>query len=97
MPYFTVIDEFATIHPESILEVHTHTARYSKCCMFSVCVVIQLSLAPSNSTAPLHRAGLARRRPVIVLRCYVYSKLYGVTLLKSAVITHRPIEYTQSQ
>jgi len=29
LQYFTVIDQFATIHPESILTVPTFTAHYS--------------------------------------------------------------------
>ena len=57
LQYFTVIDEFATLHPVSILTVHTLSARYSKCFMFSVCVVTQLSIAryDDSAVAPAQR------------------------------------------
>jgi hypothetical protein len=40
----------ANTHPENIRTLHLLTARRWKCVMFSVCVVAELSVAPTNSS-----------------------------------------------
>ena len=56
---------FPTVHPESIFTVVSLTTRYSKCLMFSVCViVVELPVNSTNSSPqipPLLNAALPRQ------------------------------------
>jgi hypothetical protein len=78
----------------SLSHTHTHTRTHAR--VFRV--VTQPSVAPYNSSALApHRARYVHHPAVIILLWYMYTKLYGVTFHKSAVLTYRLMEYTHSR
>jgi len=66
----------ATTYPANIRTVQSPTRRYSKCSMFSVCVVPELSVAPNNSNLVPRVANIPRTAPdptVWIISCSAYG------------------------